>query len=159
FRCEIVGHGPLREQLAADIAARGLMDRITLRGAMTHADLIEKFAQSDIFVLAPRITENGDRDGIPNVIAEAMATGVPVVSSLVSGIPEMVVDNETGLLVAPRDPAGLADAMERLLSDPALGRRLAANARARLDHSFDCWQTTRELGALIEQCSPCCATA
>lgn len=159
FRCEIIGSGPLRDELAADIAARGLTERVMLCGSMTHANLIERFAQADMFVLAPRITENGDRDGIPNVIVEAMATGVPVVSTAVSGIPEMVVDNETGLLVPSRDPAGLADAMLRLLTDPELGRRLAGNARARLDHSFDCWQTTQQLAGLIDTRSSSCVAS
>jgi predicted glycosyltransferase/glycosyltransferase involved in cell wall biosynthesis len=149
FRCRIIGAGPLQPMLAADIAARGLGDMISLDGAMTHDSLIELFRQADLFALAPRIADDGDRDGIPNVIVEAMATGVPVVSSAVSGIPELVEHQRTGLLVEPNDPAALAAAMARLLGDPALGRRLAATARARLERCFDCWQNTQALRGLV----------
>jgi len=156
FRCEIVGEGPLRGEIEAAITAAGLGEDVVLVGAMTHARLIAHFAEADLFALAPRIAEDGDRDGIPNVIVEAMAIGVPVVSSDVSGIPEMVVHEESGLLVPPRDPAALAAAIARLLADPELGRRLARTARARLDRCFDCWENTRELGGLIGRliCEP-----
>lgn len=149
FRCRIVGAGPLRENLQADIAARGLGDAVELVGSMTHARLIERFEAADVFALASRVTDDGDRDGIPNVVAEAMAIGVPVVASAVSGIPEVVVHEDTGLLVPPRDPAALADAIERLLGDLALARRLARAARARLEGCFDCWQTATQLQDLL----------
>ncbi len=153
FRCRIVGAGPLRDALAADIAARGLDGTVTLDGSMTHERLIALFAQADLFALAPRIAEDGDRDGIPNVIVEAMATGVPVVSTAISGIPELVENERTGLLVAPNDPAALAEAMARLLDGPDLGRRLAATARTRLDQCFDCWRNTRALRDLVRNLS------
>ncbi len=158
FRCDIVGGGPLRDELQSDITARGLGEIVRLRGAMTHAALIDLYASADLFALAPRITEDGDRDGIPNVIVEAMAVGVPVVSTTVSGIPEMVRDGQTGLLVPPRDPTALAAAMARLLSDPALGRRLAAAGLAELDRCFDCWETTRALGAMMGNAAPASAS-
>ena len=149
FRCRIIGAGPLRAQLAADIAARGIEEMVSLAGAMTHDRLIALFHDADLFVLAPRIAEDGDRDGIPNVIVEAMATGVPVVSTDISGIPELVEHERTGLLVPSNDPQALAAAMARLLREPALGQRLAAAARARLDQCFDCWQNTRALRGLV----------
>lgn len=149
FRCSIVGAGPLRENLQADIAARRLDDAVELVGSMTHAKLIERFEAADVFALASRVTDDGDRDGIPNVVAEAMAIGVPVVASAVSGIPEVVVHEETGLLVPSRDPAALADAIARLLGDLALTRRLARAARARLEGCFDCWQTAAQLQDLV----------
>ncbi|HVC62937.1 MAG TPA: glycosyltransferase [Acetobacteraceae bacterium] len=149
FRCRIVGAGPLREALTADIAARGLGDCVALLGPMTHARLIEKFEAADVFALASRVTDDGDRDGIPNVVAEAMAIGVPVVAAAVSGIPEVVRDEQTGLLVAPRDPVALAAAIARLLGNLALARRLARTARARLETCFDCWQTATQLQELL----------
>ncbi len=149
FVSRIIGAGPLRETLAADIAARGLGGSVSLAGAMAHDKLIELFGQADLFALAPRIAEDGDRDGIPNVFAEAMATGVPVVATDVSGIPEMVMHERTGLLVPPDDPAALAAAMTRLLSEPTLGRRLASAARAQLEQCFDCWENTRALRGLV----------
>lgn len=154
FRCMIVGEGPLRQDLATEIARRGLIDVVTLEGAMTHAELIDLYRHADLFALAPRIAENGDRDGIPNVIAEAMAIGVPVVSTEVSGIPELVRHERTGLLVPPRDPQALAGALARLLAAPDLAARLARDARALLELDFNLWETTRKLHALVG-CQAC----
>lgn len=154
FRCRIVGEGPLRSKLEGWIARAGLDGIVTLEGAMTHAKLIALYRTADLFALSPRITDDGDRDGIPNVIAEAMATGVPVVSTDVSGIPEMVVHDETGLLAPPRDTQALADAMQALLTDRARAARLAAAGRARLEGAFDLWTTTRKLHGLLG-CADC----
>lgn len=156
FRCRIIGEGPLRPALQEQIKAAGLEDRITLEGAMTHARLIALYATADLFALPPRIADDGDRDGIPNVIAEAMAIGLPVVSTDVSGIPELVRNLETGLLVPARNPAALAQAMEQLLRDRPLALRLAAQGRALLERDFDLWTTTRRLHGLITclNCAP-----
>lgn len=156
FRCVIVGEGPLRQTLEAEIAKRGIANVVVLQGAITHADLIALYRQSDIFALAPCITANGDRDGIPNVIAEAMAIGVPVVSTAVSGIPELVQNGVTGLLVPPESPPELATVLRRLLGDPKYGLGLARNARERVERGFDCRQTTKVLRKLMQDCG--CAT-
>lgn len=148
-QCTIVGEGPERSALEAAVAAAGLGDTVTLPGAMTHKELIERYRSADIFVLAPRVTADGDRDGIPNVIAEAMAMGLPVLSTAVSGVPELVKDGETGLLVEPGDRDALARGMRRLLGDRALGAALAAAAQARLRAEFDLWSTTRRLHELF----------
>ena len=116
---------------------------------MTHAELIELYRHAELFVLAPRIAEDGDRDGIPNVIAEAMAMGVPVVATDISGIPELVRHGETGLLVPSRDPVAMARAMRQLLVDRALASRLADAARRRLECGFNLWETTRKLQELM----------
>ncbi len=156
FDCEIVGSGPLHDALAAAIRRHDLEDRLTLRGSMTHAELIALYRRADMFVLAPRIAEDGDRDGIPNVIAEAMAVGVPVVATDVSGIPELVRHERTGLLASSRNPIALAAAMKRLLDDRVLAGRLVAQARDLLNREFDLWETTRALHALIaiDRCCP-----
>lgn len=155
FECEIVGAGPLRAALAGALDRSNLAGRVSLCGAMTHRDLIERYRRADLFVLAPRIAEDGDRDGIPNVIAEAMAVGVPVVATDVSGIPELVRHERTGLLATSRDPAALAAAMRRVLQDGVLAQRLAREAHKVLRHEFDLWQTTRGLHVLMSA-DPCC---
>lgn len=154
FQCAIVGAGPLRAALATDIARRGLQQHVRLVGAMTHAELAKFYRQADIFALAPQIIANGDRDGIPNVIVEAMASGVPVVSTAVSGIPEVVRNASTGLLVPSESPTALAEALRQLLGNPALGVRMAKTARALLEAELDCRQTTKRLRELMA-CGAC----
>lgn len=156
FRCRIVGEGPLRASLEAAITARGLQDQISLEGAMTQDKLVELFNAADLFALSPRIMDDGDRDGIPNVIVEAAATGVPIVTTAISGIPELIEDGRTGLLVPSNDPRSLALAMTRLLNDESLGRHMAAAVRARLEQCFDCGRNTGALRALMMRrvCEP-----
>ncbi len=150
FHCMIVGAGPEHAALEAEIAKAHLGEHVTLCGSMTHRELIELYRRADLFVLAPRIAEDGDRDGIPNVIAEAMAMCVPVVSTAVSGIPELVRHRETGELVAPHAPDELARAMLALLRDRPYAARLARAARERMHAEFDLWNTTRRLHDLLE---------
>ncbi len=149
FRCLIVGEGPLRRELEDHIKNLGLSSRVSLAGAMAHDRLLALYPQATIFALAPHITENGDRDGIPNVIAEAMASGTVVATTAVSGIPELVEHDRTGLLVAPRDPVALADALQRLLGKKPLRERLAAAARRKIEERFECWETTKVVQALL----------
>jgi glycosyltransferase involved in cell wall biosynthesis len=149
IQCMIVGGGPLKAELASLIARHRLGNMVSLEGSMTHAELIGLYGQADLFALAPRITEDGDRDGIPNVIAEAMAIGVPVVSTDVSGIPELVRHERTGLLVPPNDPRALADAIARLITNPRLASSLAGAARTLLESEFNLLTTTTRLHALM----------
>jgi len=149
FRCLIVGEGPLRRELEDHIKNLGLSSRVSLAGAMAHDRLLALYPQATVFALAPHITENGDRDGIPNVIAEAMASGTVVATTAVSGIPELVEHDRTGLLVAPRDPVALADALQRLLGKKPLRERLAAAARRKIEERFECWETTKVVQALL----------
>jgi glycosyltransferase involved in cell wall biosynthesis len=149
FRCAIVGEGPLRKELESQIADLDLHGVVTLLGAIPHERLIPVYQQASVFALAPQVTADGDRDGIPNVLVEAMAAGVPVVSAAISGIPELVEDGQTGLLVAPEEPATLADAVERLLRDPTLRKTLAAAARRKVEDNFECWQTVKALRDLF----------
>jgi glycosyltransferase involved in cell wall biosynthesis len=130
LRTEIVGYGPERDRLGAAIVERGLRDAVALTGRLDHDEVLRRYAGADLFVLPCKVLADGDRDGIPNVLLEAMATGLPVVSTAVSGIPELISDGENGLLVAPEDPAALAAAIERLLADAGLGARQGAAAPA-----------------------------
>ena len=150
FRCAIVGEGPLRAELESQINRLGLQDTVSLLGAMAHDKLVAFYGQASVFALSPQVMEDGDRDGIPNVLAEAMAAGLPVVSTCVSGIPELVEDGQTGLLVGPKDPAALADAIGRILSDPDKSQRMAVAARQKMEDSFECWETTKAVQTLLQ---------
>lgn len=158
FRCRIVGDGGLKSELQRQIEAAGLSNVVSLDGAMTHSELIALYSEAQLFALAPRIGDDGDRDGIPNVIAEAMAIGVPVVSTRISGIPELVRDGVTGSLVPPRDPFALADEIAKLLADDRVRRRYAQAGRALLERDFDLWATTRRLHQLMRS-QDCCGHA
>jgi glycosyltransferase involved in cell wall biosynthesis len=137
FDCEIVGDGPLRGELTARIAELGLRSHVRLLGALPHEVVVERYREASIFVLPCVTGPDGGRDGIPNVILEAMAMGVPVVSTRHSGIPEAVQDGRTGLLVPPGDAEQLAGAIARLLDDGALRERLGSRGRERVREVFD----------------------
>jgi colanic acid/amylovoran biosynthesis glycosyltransferase len=145
FTCSIIGSGPLEERLAARIEALGLGGRVLLLGVRKQEEVREALDDAGIFVLPSVVTRSGNRDGIPVALMEAMASGVPVVSTRVSGIPELVEDGVTGLLAAPADAATLAAALERLLGDPALGAQLARRARERVEREFNIQTEPRKL--------------
>ena len=128
FTAVVVGEGPDRPLLEAEIRRLGLERAVVLAG--DRSDVADVLARADVFVLS------STAEGLPLSILEAMAAGLPVVASSVGGVPEAVEDGETGLLVAPRDPVRLAAAIEGLLADPALRRRLGANGRERVRERF-----------------------
>lgn len=130
FQCRIVGGGGLRDELTDLVGALGLDGHVKLCGTLTQQEIVDEYHQADVFVQASVVTADGDRDGIPNSVLEAMATGLPVVATSVAGIPEVVTDRETGLLVAPGDPEALAAALTTVLGGPVLLREaMGANAR------------------------------
>jgi len=151
FRCAIYGEGPLRAQLSALIEQLELADCVTLAGERGQAELIPIIQHADIFALAPFVTGDGDRDGIPNVLVEAMACGLPVVSTVVAGIPELVRHGENGLLTAPHDVGALADALALLLRDQPLRECMGADARATVVAHFDLRAAARQIAALFNQ--------
>ena len=150
FGCVIVGErGSAFASIRALIEARGLADTVQLRSAVTQDALRDIYRSARAFALPCQVMEDGDRDGFPNVLAEAMAMGVPVVSTRISGIPEMIDDGVHGLLVEPRDPQALAAALRRVLTEPALHARLARAGRQRICERFDSRRTTLDLRDLF----------
>jgi glycosyltransferase involved in cell wall biosynthesis len=119
-----VGGGPLLPELAALARSLGIAERVQWLGPQAHPAVLAAYRTADIFVLASRVAGDGDRDGLPNVLLEAQSQRLACVSTAVSGIPELIVDGDTGLLVEPRAPAALAAALTRLVADPALRRAL-----------------------------------
>jgi glycosyltransferase involved in cell wall biosynthesis len=137
FHLRIVGEGPERARMLSLIAAHGLRDSVTLEGALTHAELPAVYQGAHV-VVAPSIQDaTGDRDGLPNVLLEAMACARPVVASRISAITCALTHGETGLLVAPGDADALSSALERLAAEPALRERLGRNARARVERDYE----------------------
>jgi glycosyltransferase involved in cell wall biosynthesis len=118
---------------------------------MEQAKLYEEYKRAGVFCLPCRVLENGDRDGIPNVLVEAMACGVPVVTTPVCGIPEIVSDGVNGQLVPPDDPHALANALSRLAHEPLFARRLASAGRETVRERFDGDRFAAQLAALFRE--------
>ena len=136
FRCRIVGFGPLKEALEAQIDELDIGDRTHLVGKLTQDKLIEEYHQADVFVLPCQVTDDGDRDGIPNVLLEAMATGLPVVSTAISGITELVESAQNGLLVPEKDASAIAAALKQLVNNHSLRRRLGLAGSRTVHQNF-----------------------
>ena len=143
--CTIIGEGGKRSELAAQITALGLDDQVHLIGNRTQAEVKAYLHHAAMLVAPCIISADGDRDGLPTILVEAMALGTPCISTDIVGIPELIYDGETGLLVPPHDPDALAAAITRLLEKPAYGEHLAANARAHIEQHYDIHQNTAEL--------------
>ncbi len=137
FRCEIVGAGPLKNHLQNFVAESGLEHTVKLRGQMPQHELREHYLKAMVFALPCVVAADGDRDILPNVLKEAMAVGVPVVTTRLAGIEELVAHEQSGLLVPPGDADALAAALRRLLADAGLRRRLATRAREVIEERFD----------------------
>jgi glycosyltransferase involved in cell wall biosynthesis len=148
-RVILVGDGELRAALAARVAREGLAEVVELRGALPHEQVPAILAGATAMVLPSVTARDGQMEGIPVALMEAMAWGVPVVSTRLSGIPELVSDGESGLLVPERDPVALAQAMERLAADPELRDRLAAGGRRAVADRFDRRANVARLAALF----------
>jgi len=149
FRCEIYGGGPMREELERMVCAAGLEPRTWFHGARPQDEIVAAYARASVFALAPVVLSDGDRDGIPNVLVEAMASGAPVVSTRISGIPELIEDGTNGILVEPGDVAALAEAITRLLFDPQLASRLGAAGRRTVEREFDLVVNSRRVAELL----------
>lgn len=137
WRLTHIGQGPLLKSLRKKALKLGIGHRIMFLGALPQPDVIAAYRASDIFVLPCREAENGDRDGLPNVLLEALSQRVACISTTVGGIPELIRNGETGLLVAPDDPAQLARALVALIRDPDLRAKLANAGEQHVRANFD----------------------
>lgn len=150
FRCEIVGDGPLRKSLEREIQELNLEDYVHLVGARPFQEVERKLERADVFVLPSQKAPSGNMDGIPVALMEAMASGTPVISTRISGIPELVENGHTGLLVPPADPVALARSLRRMLEEPALRARCIEGARLKVSREFNAENEARKLLNLIK---------
>lgn len=149
FSLSIVGSGPLEAELRAQRAALGLEGVVALEGPLPQEALIGMMGRAQLAVLPCVVTDSGDRDGLPTVLLEAMARGLPVVTTTVSGGPEIVEDGVTGRLCAPGDAAALADALADVLAMPERARRMGLAGRRRAERLFDLATNAGLLRALL----------
>jgi glycosyltransferase involved in cell wall biosynthesis len=136
-RLTVVGYGPLETALRAQAARLGLDGRVTWTGPLDQPAVRAQYRAHDLFVLAPRVVAGGDRDGLPNVVVEALSQGLPVVATAVGALGELIHDGQNGRLVPPDDPAALAAAVDALAGDPAARQRLGRQALADLEAGWD----------------------
>jgi glycosyltransferase involved in cell wall biosynthesis len=145
----LVGDGPELDKLRTSIAVLGLQHRVTLCGPMTHAQLPSEYAAADLVVMPSVVDQDGDRDGLPNVVLEAMASARPVVASDIAAISSAVQHGQTGLLVPPGDPRALADGLRMLAERPALREELGRGGRRRVESEFELGHCTERLVGLL----------
>jgi glycosyltransferase involved in cell wall biosynthesis len=150
FEAVIAGEaGDHEPEVRARVAAAHLEGRVTFLGPLTQVALFHQYQRASVFALPCRVLEDGDRDGIPNVLMEAMACGVPVVTTGVSGITELVRDGVNGLLVEPDRPNDLADALHRLIKDPGLASDIGEQGRTTISGRFDAAATAMQMASLL----------
>jgi colanic acid/amylovoran biosynthesis glycosyltransferase len=145
FDCHLVGDGPDRQVLQQQVTESGLENYIHFYGVLTHQEIVRHLQSVDALVLPSIPTSNGRREGIPVVLMEAMACAKPVVASGISGIPELVEDHISGLLVPPREPQAIADALIRLNGDEQLCNRLGRSGRLKVECEFDIFKNSTQL--------------
>lgn len=150
-RCEIIGVGVLEEELKAQVDRLGLGRSVTLPGPQPQGEVRARLRQASVLAAPCVVAADGDRDGLPTVLLEAMALGTPVVSTDVTGIPEVLEDGVTGLTVPQKDSSALAAACVRLLEDAGLRRKLAVNARRQIEERFDIRRNSSELRDLFDR--------
>lgn len=147
FQLDLIGAGPLQQEM--EILAEAVSDRVQFLGPRSRPEVAELLRAADVAILASYQTPQGKREGIPVALMEAMASGLPVVASAVSGIPELVVDGSTGILAEPRNPTALADAIELLAGDPGLRIRMGRSGRERVQREFNLETSALQLIGLI----------
>jgi len=151
FRCVIVGDGPQKALVEQLVEQYALQEVVELAGVVFQEHLKEYLNRADVFVLPCMIASNGDMDGIPVSLMEAMAMEIATVSTYVSGIPELIEDGQSGLLVKEKDAEALADALQRLLEDDELRTRLGKNGRQKVMEEFNIDKSAAQLATLFER--------
>lgn len=149
FQCAIYGDGPLRAQLTEWIEKHDMTDEIVLHGDRTQQELISAYQNAALFILTPVETADGDRDGIPNVLVEAMAVGLPVITTAVAGIPELVENDCDGLLYQPHDVEGISSGILELLRNREKRRQFGNMASKKVKEQFDVAQAAQRLKTLF----------
>jgi glycosyltransferase involved in cell wall biosynthesis len=137
FELRLYGDGPLRAELAAQCTELSIEENVRMLGECSREQIHAALADADVFVLTPRVTQDGDRDGIPNVLVEAMACGLPVVTTSAGGVTELVQHRVNGLVSDPGDVASIASHLHELLNNPGLRHDLAATARRTVEADYD----------------------
>ncbi len=150
----LAGDGPVRPALEQQVQALGMTEEIRFLGPLPQHEVMDLLRTGDVFAAPCVVAGDGDRDGLPTVLLEAMAVGVPVVSTPVAGIPEAVQDGVTGLLVGEHDVPALAAAVARVLDDRELAQRLSRAGRARIEDRFDVLDQGRRLRDLTSRLAP-----
>lgn len=148
-KCSVIGEGPLYDQLDSYIKAHHLTKEVTLLGGLGQDALRPYYQDADLFVLPCIVAANGDRDGIPNVLVESLAMGIPVITTPTSAIPELIIDGQTGILIKEKDSKGIADAVIRLLQTPDFYKRLQVNGRKKVEEEFDLDNSATRLADLF----------
>jgi glycosyltransferase involved in cell wall biosynthesis len=151
WRFDHIGDGEKLAGLKAQAERADVADRIHWRGALDQTEVLSAYRTSDIFALACRITSDGDRDGLPNVLVEASSQGLVCVSTSISGVPELLTDGENGFMTPPEDPGALAEVLERAIRNPSLRHRLGAAAEHKVRSRFNFHTSIAQLSALFER--------
>ena len=149
FDCQIVGSGEMEAVLRDRIASRALSDCVELVGPRPQSEVVQRLRRAAVFAAPCKVGSDGNRDGLPTVLLEAMALGTPCISTPVTGIPEAVVDGRTGLLVGESDVSALADALGRMLDDSDLRNRSSIEARQHIEEKFDIDKNAGEIRDLF----------
>ncbi|MDR4517729.1 MAG: glycosyltransferase [Nitrosomonas sp.] len=151
FQCVIAGYGPDHDRLQAQIDELGLQTHIVLAGKLPHQEILRLYQQATVFTLPCQIGMDGDRDGIPNVLLEAMAMRLPVVSTHISGVPEVITEGVNGFLIRPKDAGELANALKKLLLNPSLCQQFGAAGRLLIEKEFSISMNLQRLVSLLQQ--------
>ena len=151
FHCSIIGKGELESELLEQIKEKNLQNKVELTGALPRTKALQKFYDASIFTAPAVVANDGNRDGLPTSILEAMALGVPCISTDVTGIPEVLKDNKTGIVIPQNNSVELAKAIERLLNDSKLSILLSENARKLIESNFDIRKNSAKIREIFAQ--------